>query len=505
MEECVTRRKGITTFLTSIKFLLSLLVVVGFLYRAYLHMFLVPRWMVEEESNYMIVNDLVTTGSPRQLQFRPLLTYYVVYSLWLIFRINPIIICQYINPIVGALTVIPLFLLGRQFLDKKWSLTICLFWTFSEASFYRTVHFGTTEPLAFFFTVFALYFYQRKKYLFLGISLVLSFLSHLLPAFFVVTVIFFHQVFFKEWKQKIIGILIMSVVILFIYSPLNPSQRIRSILSPLTLFSRLTFNNIFLYSFTELFLGAKRFLGMIFLFFFSVIAFVKRTKQNRLVTTILLSAFGFFVFSWMAYSPLVFAPPRLTFYFVIPLSYYSVNGINHIFNIIQLKKFVKHISIIICICIVISSMVISSFNGFETMLWISDSLTKEEYKVLDELQTMGLITTPTEWWCDYPAMIALVARTPKTYLSSMVQNETVIQQQSELLLNTSTALPPIFKFIFLSERIKKNGFFITFTCSRSKLTHKPVKDVWNNCSMWELLYHKPEYGVKVYKRVIKDV
>ena len=473
-------------------------------------MFLVYRWMpCEEEYNYMTVYDLVMTGSPRQTQFYPILTHYAVYGIWTIIRINPITISQYFNPVIGALTIIPIYLLSKQFFNKKQSLLVCLFWTFSEASFYRTSYFGSTETLGFFLAISGLYLYRRKKYLFSSLFIFSSLMSHLLPAFFVVAVIFLHQIFTGTKKQKLISLFTVLGVILFINSPFSPHQRLLSVINPSVIFSQIDKTNIGLYSLTDIGLGISIFSGIFILGIFTFWTLITKGIQNKFIFSMLLTAIGLFVFSWISYSPFIFAPPRLTFYFVLPFSYYFIKLFAN-----KRDRIVKTL-IIFLICV---SMVMSSVKGLETVLWIDDSLTASEYKVLDELQKTGQIINVVDWWGDYGVKVALSVRQPYTITwevkveqtinipsVSLTQNmseedfgQTIIEDDMNKTMATKTK----YKYIFLSERMERNGFFVVWGGvggKRSLLVHKPVADVWKNSTMWELKYDK--YGVKIYEKI----
>ncbi len=68
------------------------------------------------------------------------------------------------NAIVGALTVIPLFLLTAAFFDRWTGLLAAGFWTFGVNAIAMN-RIGKEDTLLVFFTLFAFYFYLRAKQL----------------------------------------------------------------------------------------------------------------------------------------------------------------------------------------------------------------------------------------------------------------------------------------------------------------------------------------------------
>jgi hypothetical protein len=478
---------------TKIIIIISILIILGFTYRAYPHLFLIPQWSPEEEYNFMTINDLITTGTTHQAGFYPIIEHLTIYGVYTFFdgHFSAITISQYFNPLLGALSAIPIFLLIKKFSNTKIALLSSLFWTFSEASFYRTAIFSSTESLSFFFAIFTLYFYHEKKYIPTIILLGLTFYTHLLPGFFIILTIFIYQFITRNIKIKILSIAIFLGVVLFLFSPLNPQQRLISTLNPVTLLSHFNLSNIFLYSGQDLILGITIFLGTIVLGILTLISFKKYKTQNTFIFSMLIASILLFVFSWITYSPQLFAPPRLTLYFIIPLSFYA--GI----LLIKLRKSFIFISILLITIIMVSS----TFPGLQPMLLYQNSVTTNEYKALGDLQQQGYMNVnPYYWWSDYPIRIALTARSPLGFGPTIEINETQIKNISLEMFNETMALDlsTSFKYIFFSERMEQESFFLIYTENRTQQIRKPISDIWQNSTIWQLIYHN--YGVKVYGR-----
>ena len=458
MGECVTRRKWIVKFLTWERLILISLICTAFLYRAFPH-FIVYRWLpCEEEYNYLTVEELLETGTTHLIGFYPLLTHYLIYILVLLTHIDPVILCQYFNPFIGALSIIPLYFIAKQFFSTKQSLIICMIWSFSEASFYRTAYFGTTEPFAFMLCLISQYFYIKKRYVPSIIFLAVSFYSHLLPGFHTVIVYGIDLLMKGTKKQKISILFLLTILILFFFSPLNPHQRAIEAIKFVKL-------NPFIYNLNDIMLGLNVFSGLMVLFIFSILSFFKQRTHSFWCSSLHASIL-FFAGSWLTYNPYFYGAPRMTFYFVVPLSFFAIHTIkNH------------HV---IIIGIILSSL-LATLNGLQPMLWIGDAMTENEYKALDDLEKLNVNFTSSLWFTDYPVNIA-ITRKGKTIQTIQLskRNETVI------------------KYVFLSERNMRNGLFIERKSSRNLIVHKPIQDIWKNSSDWILIYNK--YGVKIYER-----
>jgi hypothetical protein len=227
---------------------LFILFIAGLIYRSYPHLFLIPRWIIEEEQYAYSVVELVKTGTTMRVGFQPLLEQYVIYYFYLLTHINITTLLQYANPFFGALTIIPLYFLFKNFLTDKQSLIAVTLWAFTENAIYRSATFNSTEAFGFLLAVTALVLYLRKNYIgFVGF-IIPSLYAHLLPAVFIIGVVSL-DIFLKGTvKNKIIVIIFGICLILFLYSPFNPHQRMIYSITPNIFASQFNISNIFLYS-----------------------------------------------------------------------------------------------------------------------------------------------------------------------------------------------------------------------------------------------------------------
>ena len=466
--------------------LIIFLVGVGFVFRAYPHIWLVPKFIVEEAYNYQTVRDLILTGSSPQAGFYPMLEHQLIYYAWMITNLDPVALSVYANPLLGAITVIPLYYVLRHTLTQRQALLGCGLWALSEAAFYRSAYFGSTEALGFLFSLGALAAYQRKRYIVTAPLLLLGAVSHLLPTAFTFGVVCADFVLKATTRQRLgIGAIILCAVAVF-FSPLNPHQRLMTSLTPQYLLGN--FGSFSIYGLWEVLGAVFIFGGFVAIAFAAAWGWIKNDK-NQLMNVYLLLAAGLFVFSWIDYQPNVFAPPRLTFYFLVPFIYYASTWIN-----------AKNVA---AICIL---AVASSYVGCPMMLMTDKTLPLSEYEALDELSEMGIIGNTGWWLADYPVKTVLGIYSTKSSLWEVPFNGTAITLTADRLNKTLTGevefvngSPPFiypYQYVYLSERMECGAFLVTNTEGRSIQRIQPIKDIWAGTPMWKLVYEG--HGVKVY-------
>lgn len=475
MEESCTRCLGNA----KVPIIVAALVAVGFLFRAYPHLFLINRWIIEESYNYQTVRDLVLTGASPQAGFYPMLEHQLIYWAWLLTRIDPVTLSQYANPLLGALTVVPLYYVLRHRLTQRQALLGCGLWALSEAAFYRAAYFGSTEALGFLFSLGALAAYQRKHYILTAPLLLLGAASHLLPTAFTFGVITADLVLKATTRQRILlSGLIIGVVAVF-FSPLNPHQRLLSSISVDALVGG--FGSFGVYGLWEVLDATAIFGGFVALGATAAWGWLW-TQKNRLMTVYLALAAGLFVFSWVDYQPNVFAPPRLTFYFLVPLIYYAATWVN-----------VKTVGLICAVAVA------ASWAGCSTMLMTAHTVTAEEYAALDELAEMKLIKDYGWWLADYPIKTTLSLYAEDMSLWEVPFNSAEIVKAAKRVNDTftSSTFTYPYQYIFLSERMKQGAFLIINTGGRSIQRVQPITDVWAGDPLWGVAYRG--HGVTVYR------
>lgn len=483
--------------------------------------FLVDNWLAEEEYVYMVVESLLG-NNPQYAGFYPSLTQRLVVGLSLGGILSPEIVAKLINPVFAALTVIPIYFLVRKYLTKSQSYTVMLFWAFSEASFYRTSSFTSTETISFFFAIVALVVYQRAKTKYhFGLSLAflgLSVWSHVLPALFAIGTIFVHKFLFSGLKGKIVGSCLIFGFLLLLFSPLSPHLKMINFSNPFGVFGSLSVENLSIYSTSDLFFGIRIFLGLTALLLLSIPTLLLKPKSNKVMFSFLIVSVLIFIFSWISYSPQIFAPPRLTLYFVVPLSYYATLTIWKLTDKINGFNWRR----LLLVGMVITMMISSVAVGLQPMLWTNNSMTKYEYQALQD--NRELITDVYDWWSDYPVRIA-ITRLTITYLpAGSPVNESKAISDSELWENYNATVdntpPPTsppstptspsdnntnitkpkspFKYVFYSKRMSEEGMMIVYVeGGRTNQIRESIPDIWKNSSWWKLIYENKE--VKIYE------
>ena len=461
--------------------MLFILFCVGFFYRAYPHLVLVPRWIIEEEYNFVIVKDLIRFGETLYPNSYPILEHLLIYNIYKITNLSPIILSQYANPFLGALTIVPLYFLLKRYLTTRQTLCGCLFWTLSEAAFYRASSFGSTEVLGFLLSLSVLTLYVYKRYVWVLILFPIALYSHLLPSIFIFGVMALDLFMKSSKKQKVVVIFSGVSILLFLASPLNPHGRILHTLNFSTIVLNFDVMNIFLYSLPELISGVFIFGGFVCLVLVTFAVFTRKQMNNNVMNVFLFLAAGLFFWSWIDYSPGVFAPPRLTFYFLVPLIYYSVKFVT--------ESVATHAQFIVCVIGLI--MVGSAVVGTPTMLFIDDCVTKEEYEFLDKLPVT--VETVDEWWTDYPLRVSLESRYEGVQVE--IFNELSTRDYTNPFVTMTESQ---FKYVLITPRMERSSLFFVYP-KRTVQIRKPIADIWANSSLWKLLVE--ENGIKLYKRV----
>ena len=461
-----------------VPFLVAALVGVGFLFRAYPHIWLIPKFIIEESYNYQTVRDLIATGASPQAGFYPMLEHQLIYWAWLLTHIDPVALSVYANPILGALTVVPLFYVLRHRLTQNQALLGCGLWALSEAAFYRAAYFGSTEALGFLLSLGALAAYQRKRYILTAPLLLLGAASHLLPTAFTFGVVVADLVLKATTRQRILLFSLVTGAVAVFYSPLNPHQRLMSSLRPEYLLGN--FGSFGIYGFWEVLGAVSIFGGFVVLGLAAAWGWLW-TPKNRLMTVYLGLAAGLFIFSWIDYQPNVFAPPRLTFYFLVPLIYYAATWVN-----------VKSVGVICVLAIA------SSWIGCPVMLMTEHTVTLDEYAALDELAEMKLIKDYGWWLADYPIKTTIALYAEDMSLWEVPFNGTSVITSSKRLNETFTSSTFVYPYhyVFLSERMKQGAYLIINTEGRTIKRVQPITDVWAGDPLWKLVYEG--HGVKVY-------
>jgi len=203
-----------------------------------------------------------------------------------------------------------------------------------------------------------------------------------------------------------------------------------------------------------------------------------------------------FIVGWMSYSPHLIAPPRILTYFVVPFSFYLVKLLT--------KKNMNQTVIVVC-----AVMVLSALSSMNQMIYLDTSITEGEYLAVEELSELGLITNLPDWWTDYTINSALFYKINRTIKWTLDTNFTIIENvktdrtdfYNEALNSNETIKQFSYKYVFISERMKTQAFFLTQNTPDSlRGSHIRINiiDLWKNNPNWVLIYEK--HGVLVYEK-----
>jgi hypothetical protein len=506
--------------LSKIKIYLTTLFLTSFLYRAYPHMFLIPRWIIEEEEFAYSILELIRTGATFRVGYQPVVEQYILYFIYLITHINSTTLSQYANPFIGALTIVPIYYTLRKISTQNEALVATTLWTFNENIIYRSSTFNSTETLGFFFGIVALFFYINgdsnqfkenvKRYVIILLFIILSIFTHVLPATFIIGVISFDIFIRGSVKSKLLIMVSIFIFLLFLYSPLNPNGVMMHSINPSVMLSQFSLSNIFLYSISDLLLGLFIFLGSVILVILTSISILLCRRSSQIMYIYLFGCISLFMASWLVYSAYLIAPTRVIIYFVLPISYFSS---------LLICKFKQNIIIALTFILIILS-VLTSVNGINTMLYINNCMTLDEYVFLENSNTVRSTYNFSEWWTDMPLKSSLLlfsSNLKPTVLPNTfhVNNETKIVINLDSTVSTTISvinsdgsitfkkIPPKYKYIILSPRMEKSAFFFINTKYRTIQVNQPIFDIWKDMSDWKLI---EEYkDIKLYKWIDTNI
>jgi len=508
-------QRNLIDYITKTYIYLFVLVVAGIFYRSCLHLFIIPRWIIEEEVFAHTVIELINTGTTLRIGYQPLLEQYLLYYIYLLTHLNLTILCQYANPIMGALTVIPVYFVLKTISTKNIALIGTTLWAFNENMIYRSSTFNSTEPLGFFLAMIALYIYlqikdetpRNSKIKYFCLSLVIlgiSIFTHILPATFIIGLISLDLFLKGNIKQKLFVTIFLVGVLTFLMSPLNPHQVMMYSILPSTMLLQLSLSNIFLYSISDLMLGAMVFYGSVVLLGLTFIIILYFRPSTNIMYEYLFGCFLLFIFSWFFYSAYLIAPTRVIFYFALPLSFFVAT---------VLSKLDKQSTILITGCLLFI-MIFTSISGANTMLYIDNVMTYDEYEFLEQSIFIHNTHDFSDWWMDMPLKSSILLFSsmskptvlPSTFRLNEKQqivinlNNTISTQKITTNPNgtiTITTNPPLFKYILISPRMESSAYFHINTKYRTIQYNTPIVDVWKDLSDWELV---EEYkNIKIYK------
>jgi hypothetical protein len=470
-------------------------------------MFIIPRWIMEEETFVHAVTELIYTGTTVQLGYKPILESYLLYFVYLLTHIDVTILCQYANPFFGAITVIPIYYIIKNISTQRIAIITTTLWAFNENMIYRSSTFNSTETLGFFFALIALYMYIefnisdkiniKARYV-VGfiIFILLSVFTHTLPPIFIIGVVSLDLLLKGSRKIKIgIFIFILSLFI-FLISPLNPNQVLAHTIFPASLLSQFNIFNLFLYNIPDMILGLSIFLGSIIILTLSFISILIYKPNVKIMYIYLFGAISLFFVSLFFYSPFLIGPTRSIFYFVLPISY---------FISVLISKLNNKYTIFITLLLIITMITTSMFN-VNTMLYLNNTVTTDEYNFLSTSTLIHDTSNYQDWWMDTPLKSSIllfyspykIPILPETMYNMNNARDTIQLNSTRVtVLSNGTIIPPKYKYILLSQRMEKSAFFTVNTKYRTLQIIIPIVDVWKDLPDWKLV--ESHDNVKIYK------
>jgi len=497
MEKCNLRRQRfgelslevIRRHFNRTRTILLALILLGFFYRAYLHLFVETGWIpCDEIINWITVRNLVTTGQPVNLSYYPHGMHFLIYGIWLLIpKTNPETLCMFFNPLIGALTIPIFFYLMKQFVDTRNALFSSLIFTFSEAYFYRSASFGSSEPLGILLMLGAFCFLVKRRYVLCGVCMVLTYEVHLLPFFFGFAVLGTLLLIQHRSKKSLLILIIATVTTIgLFYTNLFPYQRQLSFISPLIMIDRVNVQNLEVFSLNELLTYGLAFSGSLLTFFLGLGGF-RRAHTFAKVWLIIAVLMTFILL--ITYNALTLGPYRMVVYISM--------GAIFLYSFLKIPHKLTFTGIILIFMVLSPTL----FNGNNLIFRVNDSVTNEEIKAIewatmnDNITNVNLVATDysvIEYWLLYIS--------PKSVINPEFNYElfrTIVNARKDYLEGNSSSIE--FQFVFLSKRIEEQALFEEWRGIRTYQYHKPILDRWFNDPEWEQIYNKD--GVKIYRRI----
>ena len=505
---------------------LSLLIIIGFCYRFYPATLVAEFSPADEYLRYLHVNYLLKTGEIYSPGFSPQLMSVTIAGIYklLLGSVSTLWLGKMFNPLIGALTAIPLYYLCRSFTSKNNSLLASTLFTFSDMHFYRSAYFGQSETLGMFFMFLFLMFYTRKRsvfhglplnYVFCGLFLLAMFYSHLIPFVFTIAVVAIHLVI-KKPSVKRVGLFVGIVIAtsLLITGPFSSHQRTAFLFNLTRIFGYFDIKKLLItYSVEQLWLGTKLMigsivLGLVVLFYYSTklkknfsFSYLKKLHKTPTFTNVAFTMFivgllGVFI-TWLGYDANLMAPTRFTPYVSLALI--------ALFAQVKVKK-KSYLTIFLVITMLMGPLV---FDGININLWVYDAATPEEIAAIKYVRENNIIdfskTNFGEWFADRSIHCVIwyntvfYAKTPiimTSAYSSTMHAEAVTENQEKV----TTANVTGYRYIFYSERMEKGGFVLHYYPEFHRLLpiHMPIERPEIPENQYTLLYEKD--GVWIYER-----
>jgi hypothetical protein len=208
-------------------------------------------------------------------------------------------------------------------------------------------------------------------------------------------------------------------------------------------------------------------MGTISMLFLCLVSFKNASKLEKLVLVLI---FLGIIPSLLLYNTRLIAPTRLLAYMSIPLYTMTARILTESpFRYVSKKTF----AIVLIVILMLSSPVIGGLNKF---VWINDSITDKELQAINYLSSKELFNNDggTYWYADLPV---------KQYISAYWGGSVDYKYQNKTIC---------FHYVFLSERMEKNGFFITIVSGRRTVEERrPVIDIWaHNETKWQDYYYE---------------
>lgn len=471
----------------------------AFFIRAIPHMFIIPYVGIEE--GYMFIfAERISNGVLFELKQYPHTAILGVVGLHKLTQI-PIVVCGSMwAPLMGGLSTVVMYFVLRDVVNVKNPFWGTLLFMSLDSHIYRSTLFGNAAEATgiLLMLIFVWVYYTRSK--FLSVLLIPFLLwTHLITFGMSIIFIFSDIVVGMDWSKRIftiLGVGIMSVIALFVFSPYNLAfANVEYIIRNfnIDILSKISTEDISLLIST--------FLGTIIMFGVSIV-FGDR-KKIPFIPLVLVGLVGIFSLFW--YSMMV-SPYRVMVY----AGMLAIMGCSRVIETRGIGQY-------LIICLTILMMIQVSCFGWRTHNKIFDAVTHDEYEMVKWLKENDSCVWYSEVYWDDPGTDALVLMFDAGGIKPDVDNvmeykgwketpelvklndEHGVSDTEEYFVNRTSGRFPRIKYVIYSDRFAKRALF-RFPDRAGRMIYRrySIVDIWKSDPDWEVVYEAP--GGRIYRR-----
>lgn len=463
---------------------------IAFFLRAIPHLFMIPLLAIEEDVHWLFVDKLMNADFTGVLSY-PHTMHFLVAGIRTIFLIPPGVVETYINPILGALTILCVlfFLKGFSNVHRKHEIVVGVLVMCSEVQIYRSCVWQSTEILGVNILFLMLGFLIRRRWIPAFLLLLIETQTHYLSLLIGGIVFLVYGLLYLPAKRKFL--LCFSFlglgIIAYVFFPYTMSTG--RFLYTVECFNPSNFT--MLYSINDYFLTLTAF-PVTIICLLALLFYTLKQQSNLILRMFGLIVNSLALLAVLFYNPLLIGPFRLVIYGSL------AGSICLAFFLVKLKK---QMLVLVLLGLSVLSLVAVYPNGLYKVQLIDKVSTQEEIRavywfvdrikfnianVATDLLNYGILMYVTKYKeFDNPLIVGEEIEKRRLPVLQPPEDWTKIQQIS---------------YIFWSRRMEKNAVTYDVNNSTGRFSYKiePIPDIWCDSPEWVNIYNVS--GVKIYER-----